>query len=55
MDEAYAWESREFLRKKVLGKEVVFTIDPKSKTLNREYGNIFLGKGMIWVSLRKKK
>jgi len=43
-DEPYAWESREFLRKKVLGKEVVFTIDPKSKTLPREYGNIFLGK-----------
>ncbi|KAF2350110.1 Staphylococcal nuclease (SNase-like) OB-fold [Trinorchestia longiramus] len=43
-DEPYAWEAREFLRKLVIGKEVVFTIDPKSKTLPREYGCIYLGK-----------
>lgn len=46
-DEPYAWESREFLRKKVIGKEVMFSIDPKSKALNREYGCLYLGKGNI--------
>jgi len=45
-DEPFAWESREFLRQKVIGKEVIFRIDPKSKQLNRDYGTIFLGKDM---------
>ena len=44
-DEPYAWESKEFLRQKVIGKEVVFAVDPKSKGLNREYGQIYLGSG----------
>jgi len=66
-DEPYAWESREFLRKKVVGKEVVFTIDPKSKQLNREYGCIYIGKDIAtgenitelmvaegWLSVRRE-
>lgn len=67
VDEPYAWESREFLRQKVIGKEVVFTIDPKSKTLNRDYGCIYLGKDVAtgenmtelmvaegWLSVRRE-
>ncbi|KAK7067440.1 nuclease domain-containing protein, partial [Halocaridina rubra] len=42
-DEPYAWESREFLRKKVIGKEVLFTVEAKTAT-GREYGIIYLGK-----------
>lgn len=66
-DEPYAWESREFLRKKVIGKEVLFVIDPKSKGLNREYGTIYLGKDIStaenitelmvsegWLSVRRE-
>ncbi|KAK4295717.1 hypothetical protein Pmani_031744 [Petrolisthes manimaculis] len=43
VDEPYAWESREFLRKKVIGKEVLFTVETKTPT-GREYGAIYLGK-----------
>jgi len=43
-DEPYAWESREFLRKKLIGKEVSFTIEYKPPGSGREYGFIFLGK-----------
>jgi len=42
-DEPYAWEAREFLRKKVVGKEVYFTIEYKTPG-GREYGFIYLGK-----------
>ncbi|CAK9298605.1 unnamed protein product [Gordionus sp. m RMFG-2023] len=43
-DEPYAWESREYLRKKLIGQEVCFTIDYKVPTSGREYGYVYLGK-----------
>jgi staphylococcal nuclease domain-containing protein 1 len=42
-DEPYAWESREFLRKKIIGKEVSFT-SFKINNSDREYGVIYLGR-----------
>nr|QBI71268.1 ebna2 binding protein P100 [Carausius morosus] len=42
-DEPYAWESREFLRKKIVGEEVLFTVE-KPPNAKREYGVIYLGK-----------
>nr|QBI71280.1 ebna2 binding protein P100 [Orthoderella ornata] len=42
-DEPYAWEAREFLRKKLVGEEVLFTIE-KAPNSSREYGCIYLGK-----------
>jgi len=44
-DEPFAWEAREFLRKKLVGKEVVFTIEYKVPASGREYGFLYLGKG----------
>ncbi|PSN44950.1 Nuclease domain-containing protein 1 [Blattella germanica] len=44
-DEPYAWESREFLRKKLVGVEVFFTVE-KPPNSNREYGCIYIGKDM---------
>lgn len=41
-DEPYAWEAREFLRKKVIGEPVLFVSEVSSN--NREYGVIYLGK-----------
>ncbi|XP_065668229.1 staphylococcal nuclease domain-containing protein 1 [Hydra vulgaris] len=41
-DEPYAWESREFLRKKLIGKEIEFFIEYKVPGSGREYGCIFL-------------
>lgn len=41
-DENFAWDSREYLRKKLVGKKVYFTIDTTQNT-NREYGTIYIG------------
>lgn len=42
-DEPFAWESREFLRKKCIGKEVIFKVDYVVPSINREFGSVFLG------------
>ncbi|OBS65296.1 hypothetical protein A6R68_06164, partial [Neotoma lepida] len=39
----WAFPAREFLRKKLIGKEVCFTIENKTPQ-GREYGMIYLGK-----------
>lgn len=39
-DEPFAWESREFLRKLAIGKEVTFVIEVKAQ--NKEFGVVFL-------------
>lgn len=41
VDEPYAYESREFLRKKVIGKQVAFTIVAPSAAGDREYATVF--------------
>lgn len=41
----FAWEAREFLRQKVVGKEILFAVDYKVQATGREYGIIYLGKG----------
>ena len=42
----YAWESREFLRKLLVGQQVSFAVE-KSVTSagNREYGRLWISKG----------
>lgn len=42
-DEPFAWEAREFLRKKLVGEEVQFTSE-KPPNAMREYGVVYLGK-----------
>ncbi|KAI4470620.1 ebna2 binding protein [Holotrichia oblita] len=42
-DEPFAWEAREFLRKKLVGEEVWFTAE-KPPNAAREYGVVYLGK-----------
>ncbi|KAF7265330.1 hypothetical protein GWI33_021313 [Rhynchophorus ferrugineus] len=42
-DEPWAWEAREFLRKKLIGEQVYFTSE-KPPNSTREYGTIYLGK-----------
>ncbi|ENN71421.1 staphylococcal nuclease domain-containing protein 1 isoform X2 [Dendroctonus ponderosae] len=42
-DEPWAWEAREFLRKKLVGQEILF-ISEKPPNSTREYGTVFLGK-----------
>ncbi|XP_028770468.1 ribonuclease TUDOR 1 [Neltuma alba] len=43
VDEPFAWESREFLRKLCIGKEVTFRVDYNVPTINRDFGTVFLG------------
>eukprot|EP00271_Cylindrocystis_brebissonii_P011331 TRINITY_DN2863_c0_g1_i1.p1 TRINITY_DN2863_c0_g1~~TRINITY_DN2863_c0_g1_i1.p1 ORF type:complete len:1029 (-),score=217.63 TRINITY_DN2863_c0_g1_i1:718-3804(-) len=42
-DEPFAWAAREFLRKKCIGKEVVFKVDYKVEGIQREFGSVFMG------------
>ncbi|XP_046390934.1 staphylococcal nuclease domain-containing protein 1 [Ischnura elegans] len=43
-DEPFAWEAREFLRKKLVGQEVLVKYDKSAERNNRVYGCILLGK-----------
>ena len=40
LDQPWAWQSREFLRQKLIGKQVTYVIE--SKTPKKEYGIVFL-------------
>ncbi|TRY84047.1 hypothetical protein DNTS_021076 [Danionella cerebrum] len=42
-DEPWAFQAREYLRKKVIGKEICFTVENKTPQ-GREYGVVYLGK-----------
>ncbi|KAJ1417805.1 Tudor domain [Sesbania bispinosa] len=43
VDEPFAWESREFLRKLCIGKEVTFRVDYNVPSISRDFGTVFLG------------
>ncbi|EEF51666.1 ebna2 binding protein P100, putative [Ricinus communis] len=43
IDESFAWESREYLRKLCIGKEVIFKIEYTVPSIGREFGSVFLG------------
>lgn len=43
LDEPFAWESREFLRKLCIGKDVTFRVDYTVPSIGREFGSVFLG------------
>lgn len=42
-DEPWAFQAREFLRKKLIGKEICFNVEIKT-ALGREYGMVYLGR-----------
>nr|GMC69028.1 ribonuclease TUDOR 1-like [Ipomoea batatas] len=42
-DEPFAWDSREFLRKLCIGKDVTFKVDYAVPSIGREFGSVFLG------------
>lgn len=49
-DEPFAWQSREFLRKLCIGKEVTFRVDYTVPTINREFGQVYLdGKNVAYM------
>lgn len=42
-DEPFAWESREYLRKLCIGKDVTFKVDYTVPSIGREFGSVFVG------------
>ncbi|KAK3097810.1 hypothetical protein FSP39_013410 [Pinctada imbricata] len=43
-DEPFAWEAREYVRKKLINKEVAFVIEYTVPGTGREYGCVYMGK-----------
>ncbi|XP_004235862.2 ribonuclease TUDOR 1 [Solanum lycopersicum] len=43
VDEPFAWQSRDFLRKLCIGKEVTFKVEYAVPSIGREYGTVFVG------------
>ncbi|KAK7316871.1 hypothetical protein RJT34_00642 [Clitoria ternatea] len=62
VDEPFAWESREYLRKLCIGKEVTFRVDYNVPSINRDFGTVFLGDKNVamlvvsqgWVKVREQ-
>ncbi|XP_010942326.2 ribonuclease TUDOR 1 isoform X1 [Elaeis guineensis] len=60
VDEPFAWDSREYLRKLCIGKEVIFKVDYTVPSIGREFGSVFLGDKNVaflvvsegWVKVR---
>eukprot|EP01117_Protostelium_nocturnum_P000963 TRINITY_DN11291_c0_g1_i1.p1 TRINITY_DN11291_c0_g1~~TRINITY_DN11291_c0_g1_i1.p1 ORF type:complete len:937 (+),score=382.46 TRINITY_DN11291_c0_g1_i1:147-2957(+) len=44
-DAPYAWQSREFLRKKLVGNQVSYTVETKDPKSGREYAVVYLTQG----------
>nr|AAP85377.1 RNA binding protein Rp120 [Oryza sativa Japonica Group]AAP85378.1 RNA binding protein Rp120 [Oryza sativa Japonica Group] len=51
VDEPFAWESREFLRKLCIGKEVTFRVDYTAPNVGREFGTVYLGDKNVAYSI----
>ncbi|KAK9272661.1 hypothetical protein L1049_003037 [Liquidambar formosana] len=43
VDEPFAWDSREYLRKLCIGKDVTFRVEYIVSSIGREFGSVFLG------------
>ncbi|KAL8139970.1 hypothetical protein V2J09_005991 [Rumex salicifolius] len=62
LDEPFAWESREYLRKLCVGKEVVFKVDYTVASIGRDFGSVFMGKQNVaelvvadgWAKVREQ-
>ncbi|XWS51529.1 hypothetical protein CRYUN_Cryun12cG0183800 [Craigia yunnanensis] len=43
VDEPFAWNSREYLRKLCIGKEITFRVEYAVPSIGREFGSVYLG------------
>ncbi|CAI9773683.1 unnamed protein product [Fraxinus pennsylvanica] len=50
IDEPFAWESREFLRKLCIGKDIAFRVDYTVPSIGREFGSVLITNGHTNVS-----
>ncbi|GAB4848598.1 Translin-1 [Ancistrocladus abbreviatus] len=61
-DEPFAWDSREYLRKLCIGKEVTFKVDYTVPSIGREFGTVYLGNANVghlvlshgWAKVREQ-
>lgn len=42
-DEPFAWDSREFLRKRLVGRRIKFRVEYVVSSIGREFGTIYVG------------
>lgn len=54
-DEPYAWEAREFLRRKLVGQEVTVVLDPANNNNNLHLGYVLLGNLFSWYRYIEEK
>ena len=54
VDEAYAWESREYLRALCIGKKVNFKVTQTVMSINRTFGDVSLN-GVPLVKVRRSQ
>eukprot|EP00898_Chlorokybus_atmophyticus_P005051 jgi/Chlat1/5547/Chrsp369S00840 len=48
-DEPWAWQSKEYLRRRCIGKQVTFRVDYAVPTIGREFGTVYLAEGNVNV------
>eukprot|EP00899_Mesostigma_viride_P011044 jgi/Mesvir1/19941/Mv13205-RA.1 len=53
-DEPFAWDSREYLRRKCIGKTVKFCVDYAVPSINREFGSVFLDETNLALDVVEK-
>ncbi|KAL7193277.1 hypothetical protein ACSBR2_024983 [Camellia fascicularis] len=54
VDEPFAWESREYLRKLCMEKDVTFKVDYTIPSIGREFGSVFLGDANVALMVVSK-
>ncbi|XP_047316902.1 ribonuclease TUDOR 1 [Impatiens glandulifera] len=63
VDEPFAWESREFLRKLCIGKEITFKVDYSVPSIGRDFASVFIGDKNVasavvaegWASVKEQR
>ncbi|GMQ09876.1 hypothetical protein CsSME_00053102 [Camellia sinensis var. sinensis] len=55
VDKPFAWESREYLRKLCIGKDVTFKVDYIVPSIGQEFGFVFLGDKNVALMVQVKE
>ncbi len=50
----FAWASREFLRRRVIGKSVRFRVEYRVESIKRDFGAIFLDEENVGLSVARE-
>ena len=50
-EEAFAWQSREYLRRRCIAQRITFRIDYRVDSINREFGTVYVGSENVGVEM----